>query len=221
MVAQLGADYGGIIVEIEQSPRSQALEEAFALSSDPPLPIVAVTLGKSVDDNVRIVERLKPAAIQLHGNESMEKVSALKRKVSCEVWKVIHLPATESGEAVDVEAALRRMRDYIDAGADRLTVDASSMQKGTRQMGGTGKTVDWRAVRYLCERIYQPVILAGGITPANVVEAICAVRPYGVDLSSGVEREKGKKDADMVRSLVTSVRSCETGDAGFRNNPVC
>ncbi len=221
MVAKHGADYGGLIIEIEQSPRCLKLEEASRLVQNSPIPIVAVTLGKCVEDNVRITEMLPLVAIQLHGRESPEEVSYLKEQVSCEVWKVIHLPAAESGENMDLEAVLNRMWEYTAAGTDRITIDASSMVKGERQYGGTGKTVDWDMVRMIREHTDCPLILAGGIQPNNVIEAIRTVQPYGIDISSGVEVVKRKKDPEKVLSLVASVRSCETGDSVFRNNRVC
>lgn len=72
--------------------------------------------------------------------------------------------------------------------------------------GGTGKLVDWNDAALLVRRIKAPVILAGGLTPDNVAEAIRAVRPYAVDVSSGVERAPGEKDPVKVRDFVQAVR---------------
>ncbi|MEW6238360.1 MAG: phosphoribosylanthranilate isomerase [Candidatus Omnitrophota bacterium] len=208
MAAWMGADYGGILIDID-SIRAHPLKQAADLFVSPPLPVAAVTQDKDLDGNARTAEALAPAALQLHGFEPPELVCALKSRVSCEIWKAMHLPASESGEALDLEAFLRSIKEYAEASVDRFVIDASCMEGGRRKLGGTGKTVDWRTARWIRERSPRPMLLAGGLNPENVAEAVTAVQPYGVDLSSGVESVIGKKDPDKVLLLIARVRALE------------
>jgi phosphoribosylanthranilate isomerase len=211
LIARCGADYGGGLIEIE-SPRGLTLETAQDLFCDPPLPMVALVLDHSLEKMLRFAEMLHPAVMQLHGYESAETVAALKAQVDCEIWKVIHLPAADNDEPVDVDGALEEIERYTQAGADCFLVDATVTRQGKKHLGGTGKTVDWQAAKTIKERIDKPFIVAGGITPGNVTQAVRVVQPYAVDLSSGVELTKGKKDPDKVLDLITKVRACEDND---------
>jgi phosphoribosylanthranilate isomerase len=90
-----------------------------------------------------------------------------------------------------------RVRDYDDV-ADAILLD-STTEDGA---GGTGETHDWHAARTLVDDCSTPVVLAGGLTPGNVADAVRTVDPYAVDVSSGVERTDGEKDHDAVASFV-------------------
>jgi len=222
LVARMGADYGGLLIEVEQSHRSQSREQARRLRENAPLSLVMVTLNQSVEENIRLAEMLSPAALQLHGVETPENVAEIKQRVSCEIWKALHLPARESDETPDLQTLAATAKAYVDAGTDRFLVDASMTIKGQRQFGGTGKTVDWQTVRRLRERLDRPFFLAGGINPQNVVEALSVAHPFGVDLSSGVETVKGIKDPEKVLTLITRVREWEDREAGgLTSNRVC
>ena len=142
-IAKTGADYGGVLVEIEQSPRSNTLDHALEICSNPPVPIAAVTLDKSVADNLRIAEALPAAALQLHGHESPRAVEEIKQQVTCEVWKALHIPVGESAVTVSAESLIQHIIEYKNAGADRIVFDASAIVQGKRMLGGTGQTVDW------------------------------------------------------------------------------
>lgn len=211
LIARSGADYGGVLVEID-SPRGLIFENALGLFINPPLPLVAVTLDRPVEILSQWAVDLLPAALQLHGNESPETVESLKRIVNCEIWKVIHLPAEENSDTVDVDRIIGMMREFLEAGVDRFLVDATIVREGKRHLGGTGKTVDWSLARTIRDRCPRPFIVAGGIHPGNVAEAVRIVHPDGIDLSSGVEREKGKKDTRKVLELIARVRAWERGD---------
>jgi phosphoribosylanthranilate isomerase len=202
LIAREGADYGGVIVGIPQSPRNLTLEAAKVICENSPLPIVNLTFNKTVEENVRMVDTLSPTALQLQGKEAPAMVAALRKQVSCELWKALHMPPREEGTDVDLEAFLQTANAFIEAGVDKFIIDASAVIDGVQRYGGTGKTVDWKAACAACTQIPIPVLLAGGITPENVAEAMQIVQPYGVDLSSGVEIQKGIKDAERVRSLI-------------------
>ena len=154
--------------------------------------MVAVVFNKSPEDILRIVQELKPDIVQLHGEEPEETVAQLKEQVKCEVWKVFHLPAARTVQEADLEVLLERMKKYCASWVDKVLVDASVKAKGVMHYGGTGRTVDWNAARWLRERCPCPFILAGGLNPDNVADAIQEVQPYGIDLSSGVELHLAK-----------------------------
>jgi phosphoribosylanthranilate isomerase len=106
-----------------------------------------------------------------------------------------------------------RLKKYLampprDSDTD-MTVDAIFLDSGTPdQPGGTGKTFDWEASRPLVENLKKKyrVVIAGGLTPANVAEAIRILKPWGVDVSSGVESAPGKKDPQKIRDFINAVR---------------
>ncbi|MDP8243143.1 MAG: phosphoribosylanthranilate isomerase [Candidatus Hinthialibacter antarcticus] len=208
LIAQAGADYGGLLVNID-SPRGVTLEDAQRLSADMPLPLVAVTMNEEAAYILRVAELLKPTALQLHGAESPETVSLLKQETRAEIWKVIHLPACDDGTAPELDQILKKIAPYQEAGADRILIDAKAVVAGVAQMGGTGKTVDWNAARVLRKALALPLVLAGGVKPGNAAEAVSSVKPYAIDVSSGVEQEKGKKDPAKVHALIEAVRGAE------------
>ena len=221
LIALHGADYGGALVEIG-SPRGLTLAGAREIFDQPPLPMVAVTLDQSVERLIQYARELQPAALQLHGSETPETVARLRNEVSCEIWKVIHLPAAESGGAVEVRGIVNRIAQYKQAGVDRFLLDATVVRGGKRHLGGTGKTVDWPTARAIRERIGCPLILAGGIHPDNAAEAVRAVQPDGIDLSWGVESAPGIKDPEKVLRLIARVRAEGAAEGkDLRNNPVC
>lgn len=150
--------------------------------------VVAVVADLSVREMKNVRESMGIEWLQLHGNESAETLrEALPHAIK----------AVRIGGASDVALA-----DSF--GGDRLLVDA----KVSGHLGGTGATFDWTLVRGLAKS--RNVILAGGLTPDNVREAIRVVEPWGVDVASGVEREPGIKDPMKVLAFIEAVRSAGT-----------
>ena len=102
-----------------------------------------------------------------------------------------------------------RISEFTKAGADRIVLD-SAVGKGTKmQKGGTGQPFDWSLARDMNAQADTFIFLAGGIKPDNVEDAIMQVNPAGIDLSSGVEKSVGKKDPDLVKSLIYNVKRLE------------
>lgn len=207
IVDQAGANYAGVLVEIPSSPRSRTIEQARELFDRPLLPMIAVTLDLDLERNLHIVRTLRPHAIQLHGKESPDTIRLLQGGTDCEIWKVFHLPTFESGEEANLEILLAIMDSYAEMGTDRFVLDASAVIQGEKHLGGTGKTVNWQAARWLREHAQRPVILAGGLNPENISQAAQAVEPFALDLSSGVEAEKGKKDPEKVHRLFENLKA--------------
>ena len=126
--------------------------------------------------------------LQLHGDETPDEVARLRRRMR--VIKALRVKKPFRAAQV---AAYRR--------ADAILLDAYSR----KARGGTGKTFDWQVARQ-AQRQGRRIFLAGGLTPENVGEAIRTVRPYAVDVCSGVESRPGKKDAAKMRGLMEAVK---------------
>lgn len=198
--ASCGADYIGIVVEVPASVRSQSLSHAAELSAVSPLPVVAVTVNMEFERLLKVADEVKPTALQLHGEEPCELVCRIKSALDCEVWKAIKLPsADERFEPALANELLKLAQQYIKSGSDVILLDASPV-KGLP--GGTGSLSHWGYARFIVENLDGRTMLAGGLNPSNVSDAIKLVRPWGVDVSSGVERIKGVKDASLIEQFV-------------------
>jgi len=182
-----GADALGFIVDVPvDTPREISPERAAALVDgvDPFVSTVLVTMAEAVDDVVGLQERVGATAVQVHDGLSPAEITDLRQQVRCDVIA-----------AVDIDDPA--IEEYADA-ADALLVDSTD-DSGA---GGTGETHDWERTRDLVTAVDTPVVLAGGLTPANVAEAVETVGPFGVDTASGVERRGGRKDHDAVTAFV-------------------
>jgi phosphoribosylanthranilate isomerase len=184
---EAGADALGFTAEVTvDTPREIELGRAADLvDSVPPfVTSVLVTMPDTVERAVASVEQVGPDAVQLHGTLGPGEIAAVGEQIPSKV--IVAVDAEES----NIDA-------YADA-ADALLVDSVDEQGG----GGTGETHDWERTRDLVTDLEVPVILAGGLTPENVAEAVETVRPFAVDVASGVEAEGGIKDSEAVRAFV-------------------
>jgi len=195
-----GADYLGVIIEHPPSPRNVDLTRAQEISAAVETPVVAVTVNLSLERLLQINEELRPAALQLHGDESPEIVRHLKEKAVL-VWGVA---------AGTAEIVRQRAHELTDAGADAIMVDVRLATPDGIIYGGTGQIGDWDVARELAESGMR-VILAGGLTPENVGNAISTASPWMVDVISGVEAGKGEKDEEKVRRFVKMAQTCHPG----------
>jgi phosphoribosylanthranilate isomerase len=210
LAAREGADYFGVVVEVDFSPRSLTIEEARELFSSPPIPAVALVFHMEEERLKRLISTLRPYAVQFLSQEAPELVKRLKQAYpEVRIWQSVHLP--RAGEAVDTEGIRNTVAEYLQAGVDLLLYDTVATVKGTQKFGGTGMCSDWAAVRRIMDEIKAevPVLLAGGINPGNAAAALAAVNPDGLDLCSGVESAPGKKDAAKVKALMSAVRETE------------
>lgn len=180
-----GADAVGFLVDVpvdspREVPPARAVE--LARATPPFVTSVLVTMPDDPEATIDLFGRVQPDALQVHGGLTPGDVAYLSANVSGGVVR-----------AVDHDEA----EGFADV-ADALLVDSV----GERGRGGTGRTHDWARTREVVGAVEAPVVLAGGLTPGNVREAVEAVGPYAVDVASGVEREGGRKDHDAVESFV-------------------
>ena len=186
LAAAAGADAIGLVFA-EASPRCVMADQARAIVAA--LPPFITVVGLFVDaPAARIREVLGQVPLdllQFHGRETPE---------DCRGYGRPYMKAIRMASGVDLKAEAHR---YMDAAG--LLIDSYHPQVA----GGTGETFDWAQVP---EDIGKPVILAGGLTPENVARAIQAVRPYAVDVSSGVEQSKGIKDAAKIAAFIRNAQ---------------
>ena len=214
LVSSSGADYAGVLLNVSVSPRSVDEEKAESLCRRARIPVVILLWEPAFKEIEIAYKRLKPYAFQLLSQEKPELVAEIKSKIpDVMVWKSLHLPSSEQGITQGIDINIKDMRTrintYVDSGADVILVDTVYRFGDSVQHGGTGKISNWNTVVELFKDLDVPVFLAGGITPSNVKDAINKVNPYGIDVASGVEKEKGIKDPVKVRELIKIVRRLE------------
>lgn len=206
MVAEVGADYIGVIIGVDFSPRLLGMEQARPICEQSALPVVILVFNWEAEQVQGAIETLHPHAVQLLGQETPSLVRTLKGMTACELWKSVHLPAQGQEEA-NITELQDKVNALIDAGIDAILIDTVvGSSQGKMRYGGTGQVSNWATARRLLEVIPVPPFLAGGINPDNVQEAIKQVRPYGIDLCSGVEAVPGKKDPEKLRRLMSAIR---------------
>ena len=147
---------------------------------------VGVFVNETLDNLVRIADTANLDAVQLHGDEDEAFIQSLKERTNVEVWKAIQIRS-----AADAEK-------WIDSSADMLLFDAYHKD----ERGGTGEVFDWSSL----DAFERPFMLAGGIDSTNVARAIRTVRPYGIDISSGIETN-GVKDDEKITAFTKIVKS--------------
>jgi len=196
-----GADAVGFITEVPVStPRKIDRETARELvASTPPLvSTVMVCMPDNLENALELARFVQPDAVQVHSSMSREDLRALKEITGVKLIKTIHIDGrTDVGTTVDEINGL----DNI---ADAILLDT----KIDGKTGGTGIVHDWARSFEITLNSSLPVILAGGLNPGNVADAVRTIRPYGVDTASGVETG-GVKDEDKVMMFINNARSVQ------------
>ncbi len=179
------------LVFYAQSPRAVTIEQARGIVMD--LPPFVGTVGLFVNAEPAWVREVLAAAridlLQFHGDESPEY---------CAAFGCPYLKALRVRPGLDLAREAQRF-----AAAAGLLLDAYDPER----FGGTGRRLDWQG---LPGELGRPLVLAGGLTPENVGEAIRAVRPYAVDVSGGVESAPGIKDPGRIEAFVQGVRDADS-----------
>lgn len=189
-VAAAGAAYMGLVF-FARSPRHLSLAQARTLALAAPIGLAKVALVVDADDATldALLAEVPVDMLQLHGHESPERVAQVRARYGLPVMKAV---------GVADEGDLAGLMDYSLA-ADQILLDAKP-PKGAALPGGNGLAFDWRLLAQ--RRWLKPWMLAGGLTAANVAEAIRLTNARQVDVSSGVESAPGVKDADLIAQFV-------------------
>ena len=199
-VAEAGAAYAGFVF-FPKSPRHVTLDQARAMAFAAPVGLAKVALVVDASDAAldEIVEAVPLDMLQLHGHESPDRVAAIRARYGLPVMKAV---------GVADEGDLAAIFDYSTV-ADQLLIDAKP-PKNADLPGGNGLSFDWRLVAQ--RRWLRPWMLAGGLTPENVAEAIRLTNARQVDVSSGVESAPGVKDPARIMAFARAAHLGATGD---------
>ena len=176
-------DWCGFILNFPSSRRNVTPEQARALRAglDPDIRPVGVVVDRPVEEVAALLNSGVLSVAQLHGREDNAYISVLRTLApGCVVWRAFQLRSQADLAAADA------------SGADLVLLDNGR---------GTGQTFDWS----LAGSVHRPFLLAGGLTPESIPRAVAALRPYGLDLSSGVETD-GVKDPAKIQAAVTAAR---------------
>ena len=181
-----GVDAVGFIF-YKKSPRSVTMQAVrkIVLELPPFVDSVGVFVNETAEQINKIADRCNLDRVQLHGNESPTFCKKIRRRVI----KAIRVKDIQS---------LKKLSDYP---VSSFLLDTFSED----QYGGTGKVFDWN-LAYPAKK-YGPIILAGGLTPINVHQAIQRIQPYGVDVCSGVESQPGIKDHKKMKAFLKNVKA--------------
>jgi phosphoribosylanthranilate isomerase len=191
-----GADAVGFLVGLNY-PTEDEIDKLAAkeiIASLPPfVSTVLVTHSKELAWVVDTCQLLGCTTIQLHGDFAREKIPLLRAKVPyARIIKAVHVVDSNS---VTVAAGFAQL-------VDAVLLDTKTQTR----IGGTGITHDWSISAKIAKKISAPVILAGGLTPGNVSAAILKVKPFAVDVNSGVENTDGRKSLEKIKAFIRSAK---------------
>jgi phosphoribosylanthranilate isomerase len=187
-----GADALGFITDVPvETHRNLGLNESKELISKVPpfVETVAVTMPQKSDEAIKIGQKTGADTLQIHSDLQPDELRRIKEKTNSKLVKKI------SNELEDAKK--------FEKVSDALLIDST----GKDGRGGTGEEVDSDKAADIVEEVEAPVILAGGLTPKNVADRIETLKPYAVDVASGVE-EEGTRSSKMVEDFVSEVKRC-------------
>jgi len=202
-----GADALGFVTEYPvpvpwNLDRGQA---ASLVASVSPFVTTVAVVGGAPEEMIRIARKVRPRVLQLHGDESLEDIMQVLEGLDGTGIRVIKALRIE----VDTGLALFEKTDPVEAGTvlagsgiAALIVDS----KTASRPAGTGITLDWDVSARMVKEVDLPLILAGGLTAENVAHAVGKVKPYAVDVISGVENEPGEKDPILMKEFVRAAK---------------
>jgi len=199
LASEVGADFLGLVFapsrrQVSLGKALQIVEVVHGLSSRPAM--VGVFVNSSPQEVNYIADYCRLDWVQLSGDESWNYCQEIERPII----KVIHVPVNKTAEQVltDIEAGYRFLL--------KQSLICLLDSKVGEAYGGTGQAFDWQLAKEVSARF--PMIIAGGLTPANIGQLVRQVQPWGVDVSTGVET-KGQKNASKIRAFVEAVRKAE------------
>lgn len=202
LASELGVDALGFVFA-HGSPRRIHPAEARTLRAAmaPMVDAVAVFRDNSADEVHEVVRQLRPSLLQFHGNEDA---------AFCRRFDLPYIKAVAMGGATVPASGPALTAAFRDAAA--FLFDSH----GGGHDGGSGRCFDWNA---LPSGLGRPILLSGGLAPANVHDALAAVRPFGVDVSSGIENAPGRKDGELMRAFVAEVRRHDCRNPDLEESP--
>ena len=190
--ARQGVDAIGLVFH-QASSRAIDIELGLTIRKAIPafVTVTALFLDESEDWVAQVVHQVRPDCLQFHGQETEE---------FCSAWMTPYIKSIPMGSGVEPQAYARQF-----PGAQGFLLDSNMAGR----LGGSGDTFDWSKIP---SKFDAPLILAGGLSPTNVAEAIARVKPWGVDVSTGVEISKGIKSAELIDQLLQGVKRGDDDD---------
>jgi len=193
----LGADALGLVSRMPSGPGvvAEDLIAEIVATVPPPVATFLLTSATNADAIVDQALRLRPTTLQLVDDVPLAAYATIRRAAPwVRIVQVIHVGGVES------IARAKAVAPHVDA----LLLDSGNQALAVKELGGTGRTHDWTVSRRIVEEYGRPVFLAGGLRPDNVGEAIRAVRPFGLDVCSGV-RTDGRLDEGKLAAFAGNV----------------
>lgn len=199
MAMDLGADFLGF-VNAESSPRYLTPDEISRIITEisPLVPTVLVTHSFEVNEILNNFEAAGTDILQLHAALTLDEYQEVKSMVPTVIANI------------SIDAGLRKVTDELKTRICETSKIVDYILLDTRfgdDIGGTGKTYDWSIAAELKNFSEKPIVIAGGLDPSNVAEAVRQVQPFGVDVSSGVEAIVGRKDRQKVEAFIRNAKS--------------
>lgn len=200
VACELGVDMVGVIL-VPGSTRCVTVEQAKQIlaATSEGVARVAVAMPRYPSELDMLVRKLNPDYLQIHLTFSESELIETKTRLGVKTIPVVAIPQ----KVTNYQEILKYAIEASEA-ADYLLLDTEGPTGG-----GTGLSHDWSLSRRIRETINAPVFLAGGLNPSNVKNAIEAVRPYGVDVATGVESSPGKKDRELMREFIEAAKAIE------------
>lgn len=195
VAAEAGAAYGGFVF-FAKSPRHLEIAEARDLAQQAPVGLAKVALVVNAEDDFldALTKAVPLDMLQLHGSETPERVAEIRSRTGLPVMKAVGV-----ADPADLPTL-----DRYSLVADQILVDAKP-PKGADLPGGNGLAFDWQLLSG--RRWTRPWMLAGGLLPGNVAEAVARTGARQVDVSSGVEATRGVKDPELIRAFVSAAQA--------------
>ena len=196
MLMQLGVDYLGFPLRLPVNKEDLTEEDAVKVikTITPPHKAVLITYLNNADEIINFCDLLNVKIVQLHGNISQEELEKTKSsRPDLQIIKSLVVAENNYNE-------LKKIIDTLSPWIDAYITDTFDPVTGA--CGATGKTHDWSISKKIVETSPKPVIIAGGLNPANVKKAIMEIHPAGVDVHTGVESKDGRKNYELVKKFV-------------------
>ncbi len=200
MSVAYGADFLGVVLNVEWSSRSLSADRALPIFEKFRDRTFLLLFNRAMDDQLEeVIDKLSPYALQLTGQEGPEDVTRLKNRFNHLVYKSIHLEPESKTDDYEkmIDAIILSIERFKEGGADGIILDTAAEGK----FGGTGVKSDWSVAKEIVAGSDLPVFMAGGINPDNVALAASIPGIYGIDLASGAELRKGKKSEEKLKAL--------------------
>jgi phosphoribosylanthranilate isomerase len=204
MLMNLGVDYLGFPLRLPVNKDDLTEDAAVKVIKEivPPHKAVLITYLDNAVEIIRFCLKLNVHIVQLHGRISTGELKMIKmNRPDIEIIKSL---VVYKDNYTELENTVQNLSEWID-----LFI-TDTFDPATGASGATGKTHDWKISRKLVEISDKPVILAGGLNPSNVIQAILKIKPAGVDVHTGVESSTGRKDYNLVKNFVLEAKQAFT-----------